>query len=90
MAKSTENIIISRKKKETKSVAVSLRLTKTERRFIENLKSNLRFETIPELLLFCAEVTKTLKEWNAEGYTFIISNPKTGNFKEVSFEFSPQ
>jgi hypothetical protein len=87
----TDPILVPRRKKETKSVVYSLRLTETEQEFLEKLKNNLKFDSIVEMLIFCSEVVDKLREWDDEGYKFYRMNEKNSeDAKEVSFEFKPQ
>jgi hypothetical protein len=85
----TNSILMQRRKKENKSVVFSLRLTESEQNLLEGLKSDLKFDSMAEMLLFCSEVVERLKTWKKEGYTFVLMKPEKEECKEVSFEFEP-
>lgn len=80
---------VKRRSKPKQSEMLTLRLTPEENDFIRELKDDLEFDTIRELVLFCLDVVRNLRDWESEGQQFYVGTKAEG-FSPVEFQFSKQ
>jgi hypothetical protein len=66
-----EPLIVGRRRKELQTKAYSIRMTKTDHQKLKDLKNDLQFSSVKELLLYSTKIIDLLKKWNQEGYKFM-------------------
>jgi hypothetical protein len=67
-----------------------MRFTEQELVNLAQLKENLEFKSVRDLMLFCLDVTENLYHWNCSDRRFFVGNPKQEDYQEVEFEFKPR